>query len=288
LRPQELKTIEALFHLEGGAVDSAWARYVDVKFPFAGRMKAIAERFGVLPRGKTMSYERQSQLKARFENTPVYDETLREAIQEKADVAKVKEIMQLVKEGRIEVGTIYRTDKPTPLAYHMLAAFADVSELMAPEHVILSNIDRMKMAIEARTATLLCIACGEWTAEIKVKNIADQPECEHCRSRLIAPLYHGQHVAHLKDALKRRRQGGILAEEELKELSQARRRADLVLSYGKQAVRALMVKGVGAETASRILGKMHPNDDEFYIDLLKAKIQYLRTREFWEEKEKRS
>ena len=39
-------------------------------------------------------------------------------------------------------------------------------------------------------------------------------------------------------------------------------------------------------TASRILGKMHPKEDEFYMDLLKAKIQYLRTREFWDDREK--
>jgi hypothetical protein len=48
----------------------------------------------------------------------------------------------------------------------------------------------------------------------------------------------------------------------------------------------LQVKGVGAETASRILGRMHPKEDEFYMDLLKAKIQYLRTRAYWEEKNK--
>jgi ATP-dependent Lhr-like helicase len=58
----------------------------------------------------------------------------------------------------------------------------------------------------------------------------------------------------------------------------------LILSYGKQAVRALEVKGVGPETASRILGKMHPNENEFYMDLLKAKIQYLWTREFWDDR----
>ena len=78
----------------------------------------------------------------------------------------------------------------------------------------------------------------------------------------------------------------VFSQDELKELSQARRKADLILSYGKQAVRALQVKGVGAETASRILGKMHPKEDEFYIDLLKAKILYLRTREFWDDKDK--
>jgi hypothetical protein len=48
----------------------------------------------------------------------------------------------------------------------------------------------------------------------------------------------------------------------------------------------LQVKGVGAEAASRILGKMHPKEDAFFMDLLKVKIQYLRTREFWDDKGK--
>jgi ATP-dependent helicase Lhr and Lhr-like helicase len=82
--------------------------------------------------------------------------------------------------------------------------------------------------------------------------------------------------------LRKRWEGKELMPEELKELSNARRKADLVLSYGKQAVVALQVKGVGVETASRILGKMHPEGDAFYMDLLKAKVQYLRTREFWD------
>ena len=60
--------------------------------------------------------------------------------------------------------------------------------------------------------------------------------------------------------------------------------ADLVLSYGKKAVVALQVKGVGPETAFRILGKMHFDEKEFYLDLLKAKIRFLRTRQYWDEK----
>jgi ATP-dependent Lhr-like helicase len=61
-----------------------------------------------------------------------------------------------------------------------------------------------------------------------------------------------------------------------------------VLSYGKNAIVALEVKGVGPETAFRILGRMHPTEEEFFMDLLKAKIQYLRTREYWEDKEQRA
>jgi ATP-dependent Lhr-like helicase len=78
-----------------------------------------------------------------------------------------------------------------------------------------------------------------------------------------------------------------LAEEDLRDLAKTRRMADLVLSYGRKAVIALEVKGVGPETASRILGKMHPKEDQLYMDLLKAKVQYLKTKPFWEDKKNR-
>jgi len=113
----------------------------------------------------------------------------------------------------------------------------------------------------------------------------EQPSCRKCGSKLLTVLYRSQDANRLGDVLRRRHEGSSLTEEELKELTQARRAADLVLSYGRKALIALEVKGVGPETASRILGKMHPKEAEFCMDLLKAKIQYLRTREFWEEKE---
>jgi ATP-dependent Lhr-like helicase len=86
--------------------------------------------------------------------------------------------------------------------------------------------------------------------------------------------------------LEKRQKGEELSSEQLEELVYARRTADLVLSYGKKAVIALQTKGVGPEAAFRILGRMHSREDDFYMDLLKAKIQYLRTKPFWEKKER--
>jgi ATP-dependent Lhr-like helicase len=165
-----------------------------------------------------------------------------------------------------------------------LEQYADISELMAPEQVIQSNIEKMKNALEARQTTLLCMSCGQWILQERVKNLPNEPQCGNCHSRLLTLLYPSQDIAKLKSDLQKRREGKELAPEELKELTSARRKADLILSYGKQAIRALQVKGVGPETASRILGKMHPSQDEFYMDLLKAKIHYLRTRQYWDDK----
>ncbi len=273
---------QMLFGLSDEQVDYAFEKYLAAKFPFGYKMKFVAERFGVLPGGKTMSYQRQAELKSRFDNTPVYRETIREAMMEKVDLEHAKQVMQDVKERKIKVSTLIDYEIPTPLAYHILSKFADVTELMAPERVIVNNIDKLKMAIDARETTLMCMKCGQWSTHQKIKELPDQPECGNCGSNLLAPLYRSQDESHLRDALQRRRENKELTPEELKELSQARRKADLVLSYGKDAVKALQVKGVGPETASRILGKMHPEPDKFYLDLLKAKIQFLRTREFWD------
>ena len=284
-KPNKQEIVElpqTLFGLNDEAVDFAFNKYLEAKFPFGYKMKAVAERFGALPRGKTMSHQREAELKSRFDNTPIYCETIREAMMEKVDLDRTKKIMVDVSAGKIKITTYISYEKPTPLAYHILAQFADVTELMAPEKVIVNNIDKMKMEIDARTTTLLCMKCGQWTIQERIKDLPPEPQCGKCGSALLAPLYRSQDIGHLQDALARRREGKELSPEKLKELSQTRRKADLILSYGKDAVRALQVKGVGPEAASRILGKMHSNQDAFYMDLLKAKVQYLRTREFWD------
>ena len=287
LSQQELEKLsKTMFSLTDEEVEHAFSEYLEGKFPFSYKMKFVAERFGALPRGKTMGPKRLEQLPRQFGNTPIYDETIREAMLEKVDVSKAKEIMQNIRNGKIKVSTVYRTEKPTPLAYHILEKFSDISELMAPEQVLLSNIEKMERAIDARTAKLLCMQCGEWTAEEKIRTLPEYPQCGKCGSKLLSLLYFSQDAKHLAEVLKKRREGNELSDEDLKELTQARRKADLVLSYGKKAITALEVKGVGPETAFRILGKMHVKEEQFYMDLLKAKIQYLKTREYWESKEK--
>jgi len=287
LKAKEMQKLSAtLFNLSVGDVEKSFNDYLEARFPFSYKMKFVAERFGALPRGKTiLNSKRLRQLSDQFRKTPIFDETLREAMLEKVDIKKVKEIMEDVKKGRIKVSTLYRLEKPTPLAHHILAKYSDISELMAPERVLLSNIDRMKRAIEARKVMLLCLSCAKWIAEKKIRNLPKYPTCEKCGARLLALVRFNQDAENLRQILERRLEKKELTEEELKDLTYARHTADLILSYGRKAVIALEVRGVGPETAFRLLGKMHQEEDEFYMDLLKAKIQYLRTREYWETKE---
>jgi len=285
--PQDLERMaRTLFHISDEEVDKAFNEYLKSHFPFAYKMKFVAERFGALSRGKTMGPERQEELARRFEKTPVFEETIREAMMEKVDIPTVKRIMREVEEGKIKINTLLRSEKPSPLAYGILAKFLQTPELMAPERMLLTNIDRMKKELNARMVTLLCIEKGDWTAEKRIRELPEKPLCEKCGSGLLAQTRYDQNPKDLVAILKRRQKGEQLTPEELENLTYARRTADLALSYGKKALIALQVKGVGPETAFRILGKMHPNEDDFYMDLLRAKMQYLRTKPYWNEKEK--
>jgi ATP-dependent Lhr-like helicase len=277
---------QLLLGLASEQVDKAFNDYMKAHFPFAYKMKFIAERFGALPRGKTMGPERLAELPSRFEKTPIYEETIREVMQEKVDLSTVKKIMQSVKEGKTKVSVLLRLEKPTPLGYRILSKYTEIPELMAPERVLLSNIERMKKTVLALRPMLLCFSCGNYSEQKRIRELPDRLACEKCGSGLLADLRFGRDPKTIREIVKRRQEGKQLSPEELEELTHARRTADLVLSYGKKALIAFQVKGVGPETAFRILGKMHPGEDDFYMDLLKAKIQFLRTRPYWEDQEK--
>ena len=271
-----------LFGLNDEEVDKAFGDYLKARFPFSYKMKFVAERFGALPRGRSTSYEKMAEFPSRFAKTPIYEETIREAMQEKVDIPTVKKIMNGIRKGETQVTTLLRLKKPTPLGFRILSKYTEIPELMAPERVLLSNIERMKKAILARRPSLLCLHCGNQLEQKRIRELPERLTCEKCGSGLLADLHPFQDPKALIDILSRRLKGKRLAPEELDQLAHARRTADLVLSHGKKALIAFQVKGVGPETAFRILGKMHPSEDDFYMDLLQAKIQYLRTKPYWD------
>ncbi|TMI42401.1 DEAD/DEAH box helicase [Candidatus Bathyarchaeota archaeon] len=259
----------------GGACHGVLHRH----FPWELQMKQIAERFGALSRGRLMYGGAMKELQVRFRLTPIYDETIREAQVERADFEGVKKIFRQIKERNLEIKFFRSRDKPTPLAYHILYRHVDIPELIAPENVAADNMARLRISIEGRSIDLLCFECGILTTEVSMGGLPDHPACESCGSRLLAPVFWSS--AYTASILRKRREKQKLDENDQKALMKARRSADLVIAYGKKAVIAQSVYGIGPQTASRVLSKMHENDEEFYKDLLEAKLQFITTRPYW-------
>jgi ATP-dependent Lhr-like helicase len=259
----------------GGACHGVLHRH----FPWELQMKQIAERFGALNRGRLMYGGAMKELQVRFRLTPIYDETIRDAQVERADFEGVKRIFKQIKERDLEVRFFRSKDKPTPLAYHILYRHVDIPELIAPENVGADNMTRLRISIEGRAIDLLCFDCANLETEASIGGLSESPTCPNCGSKLLAPVFWSS--GYVTSVLRKKRSKESLDENEQKALTKARRSADLVIAYGRRAVIAQSVYGIGPQTASRVLSKMHESDDEFYRDLLEAKLHFITTRPYW-------
>ncbi|QQG48068.1 MAG: DEAD/DEAH box helicase [archaeon] len=248
-------------------------------FPFPARVKYVAERFGALKRGKLIAHPNLCSLPTRFEKTPIFEEALQETGRDLIDMSRAQEILTLVASGSIQVQTFQASDRPTPIAFSLLYRYLEVPEAVAPDSLGKSSYQRMKASIFGTDVSLLCMKCGADQGLTTVGELPDEPKCSACQSGLLAPCYWG--TWKVSDLAKKRDGKGPLTDEERAELSKARRAADLVLSYGKKAVVAQTVYGIGPQTASRILAELHDDEEAFYRDLLEAKIRFVTTRQYW-------
>ena len=248
-------------------------------FPFPARVKHVAERFGALKRGKLIAHPNLCSLPTRFEKTPIFEEALQETGRDLIDMERGKRVLEAVADGKISVETFLAGDRPTPIAYGLLYRYLEVPEAVAPDSLGKSSYQRMKASIFGTDVSLLCVKCGTDQGETTVGDLQEEPKCANCGSGLLVPCYWG--TTKLAELIRKREARASLNEEERAELSKARRGADLVLSYGKKAVIAQSVYGIGPQTASRILADMHDDEETFYRDLLEAKIRFVTTRQFW-------
>jgi len=230
----------------------------------------VAASFGALKRYQGRERFGADRLLAALEDTPVYDEAVREVFHEELDVPAATELLGRLDSG--EASLAVHGDR-SPIG---TGGRSSGRELLVPENADASVIDAVKERLMNDRVILLCLHCTEWERRTKVKRVPDRPECPNCESTRIAALH-----PWADDTVQAVRSED--KSEEQRDLTErAYRNASLVQSHGKQAVIALAARGVGPQTAARVIGKLRRDEREFYRDILEQERQYARTRSFWD------
>lgn len=122
---------------------------------------------------------------------------------------------------------------------------------------------------------MTCLNCkSQW--KLKVKDAPRHIHCERCGGKMVAALH-----SYNKDDAR------LLSKKDLKEgeeieVRRIYKNASLVNKNGKKALLCLAGRGVGPDTAARVLSGFHENEDEFLREILSAEITYARTKKFWD------
>ncbi len=236
---------------------------------FKWKMIQVAKKFGAI--NTDADYERISlqRLLDVYEGTPMYGEAVREIFQDKLDIGRTVDII-----GRIAAGEILlAAGKASPIG---ISGFVGGRDLVSPARADASIIEALKQRIMNDRVILFCVTCKKWVSRTKVSRVPEIPECPLCESRMIAALKPWEEEEIKVFKIKEK------TADELKRARRVYRNASLVLSHGRTAVIALASRGLGPETASRVIRKMRRDEDGFYRDILEAERNYVRTKRFWD------
>jgi len=279
----DLEEITAdLFGIDDAELERSLQILTDEHLPIGVYMKFIAERMGALQRGLMVDGGQMNSIELRFRNTPIHEEGVREALLLHTDYAAIREIFGGIRSKRIRLATHRSLERPTPLGYHILRRFVEAPELFSPEAEREGNLERMRLAVNADRVNLLCFECGQFTDDHRISELPEKPACAKCASHILGVLTWGAWP--VRESLERKRMKIALSEDEAKQLARVRQTADLVAVYGKRAVIAQSIYGIGPQTAAKILAKMHEDDAALFSDLFDAKLKYITTRQFWDER----
>jgi ATP-dependent Lhr-like helicase len=242
---------------------------------FKSRFIHVAKRFGAISRSATFNTINIDRMIDAYWNSPIHTETLQELFTEKMDLEKTKEIIGKIKNKEIMIS---EEEGLSPLAE--LGFRYELQDVVKPERPEKEIFNLFKNRLMNSKVRLLCINCGKYSINEYVKDVEEEPRCRKCQSRLIAVLRIYQ--TEIQKIASKWLKGGQLTEEEEEKLRHIKKSADLVIVYGKKAVIAMAGRGVGPETAKRILAKMYKNEESFYKEILKAEREFIKNKRFWQ------
>ncbi|RLM95819.1 DEAD/DEAH box helicase [Haloarcula sp. Atlit-7R] len=235
------------------------------------KLAQVATKFGSLKRwrGRGSTDFGRDRLLAALEDTPMYDEALREVRHEDLAIEATADLLRDIRRGDVALETV---GEHTPIG---TGGSSSGRELLSPENADASVIKTVKERIQSDRVILACLHCKEWDRKQQVKRVREQPSCPQCGSTRIAALnpWAEEVVSAVRTDDK--------DDEQEKMTERAYRSASLVQSHGKRAVVALAARGVGPHNAARIINHLREDEDEFYRDILRQEREYARTQSFW-------
>ena len=245
---------------------------------FRWRAFHVAKRFGLLSRESKITVLSRRFMEA-LKGTVVYLEALREIETDKLDVDAVKWLLNGIKKGSISIMTLRSEEgKCTPFALPILQHyFRDIIPSTKPLESIIEAVKNRLLGEEVR---LVCLYCLKWNERRTIRYLPEEVRCAKCGSKFIAVLKPDDEEG--RRVIGKIKSGQRLTKMDREALRRLQDTAVLVLNYGKRALIALAARGVGPKTAIKVLREtMDLSERDFYLKLLEAERQYIRTRRFW-------
>ncbi|MCI4330580.1 MAG: DEAD/DEAH box helicase [Thermoplasmata archaeon] len=281
----DFETLRQALAVPADALDGILEKLVPSGYDYRWIFLTVARKFGVLP--PTADPRDLRVIEPLLEHSrqqPLGEEVLDKTLHDRHDPLHGREVLEAIADGRIEVhATPPGTWTDLPLSRLKWRELPDVP----PPTLLKAVADRLRQEEQ----TLVCLRCGFTRTITPARYVAAGGSlCGICGGSLSAVLSprRPEDVTQVAAYAKRKWKGRKTAklprapsEAMTTLLRTAYTSAELLATYGENALLCLAARGVGPDTARRLLSRLYRNESDLLTEILRAERSYARTRGFW-------
>ncbi len=238
---------------------------------FRYKIAQVAKLAGIVDKNATLTRSDVLRIINYYKDTPIYEEAKRDLLENYFDISTVSSFLEEVSKGAIEIVV---NDGISVFGSELAKSQYAYAELLVETHSE-EEIKELEGQVVGKEVELLCTYCG-FVFSQKIKDKDSKLSCPRCNSPMLC-MYSDKRA----EILLKKKKGKELGEQGAKEYEAMLREASLMEAYGNRALIALSTYGIGLATAARILKMLRKTYREFFIDLLAAQKNFVRTKKFW-------
>lgn len=243
---------------------------------FRYRFIAAAKVFGIIDRDASISKSMARRLISLMEGKPLFLEAAREVMENYFDVNRVQGFIGSLQDKSTRI-VVHSLERPSKLTQAVLNYSYGAKELMTPLAPNSEAVKSFSDSILRQEAQLVCTYCGfRFTRSLKEVSEMEKIECASCGSPLVSVYKEG-----FEEVMRKRKQRKRLSRKDADLYDEMVRCSNLISGYGPKAVIALSVYGIGLSTAARALMMRRRDERSFFIDLIEAQRNFIRTKKYW-------
>jgi ATP-dependent Lhr-like helicase len=241
---------------------------------FKRRVIHVARRFGALKKWADFSNVSLQKLITSFEDTPIYEEGLKEVFTKDLDAERLVHVLNRIRDGEITLQVVETGGNATPVARVGIERVSMKTDLIPPERMRAVLVESAKARLLNETGNFICTNCWNYMEMIRVKDLPEKPKCPRCGSQAIGLLKVEEERA--LPLIEKKDQKLAKAEEKLR--AQAVQTSQLIAKYGKVAAVALSARKVQPSDIVSVLEEEPKLTDRFYELVLEAERKALSKR----------
>tara|TARA_B100001750_G_C15518844_1_gene609686 strand:- start:2467 stop:5103 length:2637 start_codon:yes stop_codon:yes gene_type:complete len=227
------------------------------------RLVQVCKTFGILHRGIDPRRVNLQGIINRYRGTVVLDEALDKLFHDRMDVDGTISLLEAIQSGAVRI-------EQTASGALGISPKSE-RDFLLPNWSDAEVKTRLEERLMNERAVLICLACG---SRIRTRVAMYGAKHRHCECG-------GTMLAAAREGLEERLSEWVVSEDSTVQL-RMERNAQLVRQRGIEALICLMARGVGEETATRILRKAPKGERELMMKIIhEAELNYARTRRFW-------